>query len=412
MSDQARIWLLFVDFKQIPRRRKANDATPQDPWKFVKLPVNTFTRSEWPECELAPSASFSVGEEQSNSTVTWLGWSPPGLAKHKRSVLAVLTSNHLLSLWAANEDLGNLESWKRVCIINDAFEIAFRQERFQSKIENIQDQRLRRARSAAWAPSLNVREGDIRNEYFETGGVQGDGESVTTVSGNQISTDCTMQESTLSELLPTQYQLLAVANDCGGIYILLLSSPFLNNSDEWGVEMLDIVVLPSQDEMILDVQQDVPEDGLVSLDNTRELDPANKVRQESSTSRPSLLALVLEKKTFFEDVLWSNWGEGTLRCEKRSVLTAKLNGIQSHLVLSIDCSQAAPRCSFLILSSRKRDRFERAQRSMLWLSAVCLLICGIDMADAHSPPKIMVSSLMSIKCASVLAHGTIMSSNI
>lgn len=399
-------------FKQIPRRRKANEAISTDPWKFVKLLVNTFTESEWPECELASSESFSVGEEQSNSTVTWLGWSPPGLAKHKRSVLAVLTSNHLLSLWASDEDFGNLESWKRVCIINNVFEIAFRQEGFQSEIKNIQDQRLRRVRSVAWAPSLNIREVDIRNENLKTGGSERDGEFVTTLSRNQTSTDCTMQGSTPYELLPTQYQLLAVANDRGGVYILILSSPFLNGSDGWSVEMLDMVVLPGQDEMISDAQQDGPEDESVSLDNTGLLDPGNQDGQEFFNSRPSLLAVALAKKIFVEDVLWSKWETDTLQCEKRSILIVRRNGIQSHLVITINCIRTAARHSFPKLLSGKRDPFARAQRSMLWLSGVRLLICSNYIADARSTWTTILSWLMSIKSASVLARGTIVCSSI
>lgn len=48
-----------------------------------------------------------------------LAWSPPGLALHQRSALAVLTANRLLSLWAPHSDTRDPNSWKRVLIINN-----------------------------------------------------------------------------------------------------------------------------------------------------------------------------------------------------------------------------------------------------------------------------------------------------
>lgn len=56
-----------------------------------------------------------------------LSWSPLGLAKHKRSALAVLTTNQVLSLWASNSDPKVASSWERVLIINKALEIFYQQ---------------------------------------------------------------------------------------------------------------------------------------------------------------------------------------------------------------------------------------------------------------------------------------------
>lgn len=60
---------------------------------------------------------FSIAAEQSTSTVIGLSWSPSGLARFRRSVLAVLTSNLVLSLW---EPVGEKGQWARVSIINHA----------------------------------------------------------------------------------------------------------------------------------------------------------------------------------------------------------------------------------------------------------------------------------------------------
>ena len=64
---------------------------------------------------------MDIGEEQSNSHVLAVAWSPPGLAIHQRSVLAILTSNNVLSLWASHSNTKDQLSWKRVLTVNNAF---------------------------------------------------------------------------------------------------------------------------------------------------------------------------------------------------------------------------------------------------------------------------------------------------
>ena len=87
------------------------------PWHTTTLRINNFDQTEWTYQSLAPLSRLSIGEEQSHSTVSALSWSPPGLAVHRRSVLAVLTTNLLLAFWETD---GNLDTWKRTCIVNYA----------------------------------------------------------------------------------------------------------------------------------------------------------------------------------------------------------------------------------------------------------------------------------------------------
>ena len=116
------------------------------PWQLVRLHVNRFTFDEWPWPEPASFKNLSIGEEQSLVTATALAWSPCGLAKHRRSVLAVLTSNLLLSLWTSYADPADPESWTRVMIVND-FVIPEAVSSPQKRSRASQ-----RIRSMAWAP--------------------------------------------------------------------------------------------------------------------------------------------------------------------------------------------------------------------------------------------------------------------
>ncbi|KAL8829016.1 MAG: hypothetical protein Q9191_002258 [Dirinaria sp. TL-2023a] len=197
------------------------------------------------------------------------------------------------------------QSWKRVCIVNAAFEIAFGQAKFRSKIKNIRSQELRRVRSVAWAPLLSVGEDAHSNAESEKDSVERNDDASMNPDGDQASGKCTTQTPTSSRLVPKQYQLLAAANDCGGVYLLTLSSPFINGSNGWEVEMLEMVALPTQDNMLSDIQSGIPDDGFVSRQNPAILDPGNHTNQKSFNARPSLLALALAKKSFIEDVIWS-----------------------------------------------------------------------------------------------------------
>ncbi|MCJ1481992.1 hypothetical protein MMC06_002153 [Schaereria dolodes] len=119
----------------------------KNPWKHVHIRTNVFDFTEWPLQELAIFKEFSVGEEQSLGLAKALAWSPPGIAKHGRSVLAVLTSNLVLSLWASSSNPVDGVSWERVLVVNHALSNYF-------KSRDIQNTALRkrvRIRAAAWA---------------------------------------------------------------------------------------------------------------------------------------------------------------------------------------------------------------------------------------------------------------------
>ena len=106
----------------------------------------------WPQ----DRQDFSVGAEQSQSNVVGLAWSPPGLARHRRSVLAVLTSNLLLSLW---EPVGANGQWVRVCVINQAL---LPTPGTLPQTEKFMGADLRRSniRSFQWCPPLQVPQSD------------------------------------------------------------------------------------------------------------------------------------------------------------------------------------------------------------------------------------------------------------
>ncbi|KAJ5769630.1 hypothetical protein N7520_004189 [Penicillium odoratum] len=90
----------------------------QSGWQTTRIPkVSVFTVAEWGMVYPQNRDDFSVAVEQSASSVIGLSWSPPGLARYRRSVLAIWTSNLILSIW---EPVGINGQWARVSIVNHA----------------------------------------------------------------------------------------------------------------------------------------------------------------------------------------------------------------------------------------------------------------------------------------------------
>ena len=97
---------------------------------------------------------MSLGEEQSNSHVTGLSWSPSGLGRNHRPCLAILTSNLLLSMWEQGPNPIAEESWERIIIINDVLQSYIQDNPYRQNTEPDPRellQRRRRVRAFAWA---------------------------------------------------------------------------------------------------------------------------------------------------------------------------------------------------------------------------------------------------------------------
>lgn len=134
------------------------------PWTSTKIRTNVFTHREWEMTWPSNRDDFSIGAEQSLSSVVALAWSPQGLGKHRRCVLAVLTSNLVLSLYEAD---GQRRTWSRVAIVNDAVEAYFRVAVKKKKKKGKEEEeeagnllRKGRVRAFAWCSPLKSSEED------------------------------------------------------------------------------------------------------------------------------------------------------------------------------------------------------------------------------------------------------------
>ncbi|KAL4972194.1 transcription factor IIIC subunit delta N-term-domain-containing protein [Aspergillus desertorum] len=153
---------------KISSKKEANGTTSNASsieWHRTRFRANVFTINEWPVIFPQPRDYFSIGAEQSFSTVAGIGWSPPGLARYRRSVLAVLTSNMVLTIYAPTNNSGK---WRRIAIINKALENFFYESivndtlnsRTHSFCRDIEDNTARtrktNIRAFTWLPPLKV----------------------------------------------------------------------------------------------------------------------------------------------------------------------------------------------------------------------------------------------------------------
>ncbi len=188
------------------------DDSEESQWHRSRVQVNLFTAREVPYVRPLGFDNFSIGEEQSLSNAVTLGWSPTGLAKHRRCALAVLTANHVLSIWASDAHPKDSRSWKRVLVVNHGLQQYF--ENLDVLQEDVQDERVlaklrTRVRSFGWSP--NPRDATSSLKYRRSGA-----------------------------FWPGGLHFLAVANDNNEIVVLEVLSPYNSLGSprlEWSIKV-------------------------------------------------------------------------------------------------------------------------------------------------------------------------------
>ncbi|KAF2134511.1 hypothetical protein P153DRAFT_279490 [Dothidotthia symphoricarpi CBS 119687] len=153
LASDERVELLFPNTVTFDRD---NDVAQ---WRHVALQVPWFSNEEMPVKEPGPVISFSVGEEVSASPPISIAWSPPGLAKHRRCALGVLTASLLLSIWSADGRPFEESSWSRKLIVNNALAEYFLKNAPDepSHVTSGVEEQIRfktRIRAFVWAPAL------------------------------------------------------------------------------------------------------------------------------------------------------------------------------------------------------------------------------------------------------------------
>ncbi|KAF2640244.1 hypothetical protein P280DRAFT_498990 [Massarina eburnea CBS 473.64] len=195
-----------------------NDTEQKDvSWQHISLQSTWFTTDELPDKEPAPIPTYSIGEEISTSVPTSVAWSPPGLAKHRRCALGVLSSSLVFSLWASDGKPHEMNSWGRRLILNHVLAEYFipkdndgngaAAEESDLVSQNAEKARLRtRVRAFAWAHNLPADHSSIVGTQVKWG----------------------------------QY-IVAIANDDNQIVFMIVDSPTstFGAEEDWNADVLD-----------------------------------------------------------------------------------------------------------------------------------------------------------------------------
>lgn len=169
-------------------------------WNTTVFAANAFTSREIARLTPLSLANFSVGEELSTWQVQSLEWSCPGIARYGGCVLAVLTSNHVLSIWDCDGKPEVVSNWKRILALNGAIRTYYEDRTPEfAKLESTirrQDviQAQQRVRAFAWSRLL-------QNE-------------------------CPGKDRSSTRAGCTKSHLLAIATEGGDVLIMRLQSPY------------------------------------------------------------------------------------------------------------------------------------------------------------------------------------------
>lgn len=341
----------------MPRRHgpgKNHGKSSSDPWRQIQFRINNFTVDEWPIQEPDCFDHFSIGEEQSTSVVTALAWSPPGLAMHKRSVLAVLTSNLVVSFWASVADPVVTASWQRVFVLNHAVEKSWERRCFSKQLPMPTESQLRRKlriRSMAWAP--RIRQWPEKYQH-----------SVETKWG---------------------MFLIAVANDDGEVVLLLISSPYTTESTSWDSH---IVKLISLDQRGSTGGGFAAKDMIIHESLNRESipEPQSKHRPDDKSSaksigishhRPSLFSSAVRGNISIDHIAWGPW---KFNADAETILTFTRGGAVCHSIFHVSFPfpvntlfSSVPRFRLESLSQRNGQRSDITDQAVVWHSHVSVV---------------------------------------
>ena len=296
---------------------------------------------------------FSIGTEQSTSIVTALAWSPPGLAKHRRSVLAILTSNLVLSIWASTSDPTVSEDWKRVSVLHNAVEKSWERrcllKSLAMPVGNVLARKLR-VRSMAWAPKIHQRP----EEYWRP-------------VENRRDTF-----------------LLAVANEDGEIILLLASSPYTTRTTAWDFKIVKSFFL-TENSLSNEISTLYNTAEYESERGSRKSDPIPQSKGlsddkpprtiiDTATCRPSLFKSALARKYFIDYIAWGPW---SFEADTETVITLTCSGMVTHCVFRVafqfplnTAFPCVPRFHFKYMSRCEQNGFDPADRSIAWQNNV------------------------------------------
>ena len=232
-------------------------------------------------------------------------------------------------------------SWERVLIVNSlvhqrSLPVAVPGVRSVNELVNKNEESpLSRVQCISWAPVLSLKDTTLSENANGPDNMELAGDLRTASGANTVQSRAqpalAVEDVPDDMSLTPETQLLAVANDCGNIYIIEVLSKYISHSQSWGGNIVHCFCA-FRTQPVPDARSEKR-----SSDNhtsSELLEMHNSVFSENG--RPSLFAAAYRNKALIDSVLWSPWRvfEGNGNAEA-TVTTVRADGT-SHTRLLVN----------------------------------------------------------------------------
>ena len=224
----------------------------------------------------------------------------------------------------------------------------------------------------AWAPLLDLNDTGPLDDELTVNGMELDKDQA---NGRDASAVDSMDHTNFktrslpAELsLTMENQLLAIANDCGHVYIVSVRSPYTTYSNMWGADMIAQCSIPKPLSLASLVSQGHQDDDYVNT-----VLPSVEISESRVIARPSLLAAAMSKRNYVEDVLWSPWRMEQPGGILAGTLTTRREGIFSHHVCLVGVVDGMIQCRIEDTYVRPSDLRNPCPGVAIWFQSVSLV---------------------------------------
>ena len=227
---------------------------------------------------------------------------------------------------------------------------------------------LSRIQSMSWAPLLSLKDVKLSDNGYGPDDMPFDGDLRTASGADEVQSGSqptlVVEDSPDDMSLIPETQLLAVANDCGNIYLIEILSSYNYRSKSWSGNIV-------QDYSAFDVQS-------VSITKTDTYDGDDYMSSEllqthnsglPKNRRPSLFADAYQNKSQIDSVHWSPWRVIESNGKAESTVTTIRAGATSHTSLLLSSTHGDIEFQ-LAYYRRVGDALELSPSTAIWCRTV------------------------------------------
>ena len=223
----------------------------------------------------------------------------------------------------------------------------------------------------AWAPLLDLNDAGLLNGDLAVDRMELDKDQVT--SHDALTVDSVDPSDLKAQSLPAEVsltmetQLLAIANDCGHVYVVRVSSPYTTYSNVWGADMIAQCSISKQLSLASLVPQEHLDDDYIDT-----ILPNVQIPESRVIARPSLLAVAMSKRNYVEEVLWSPWRVDQPGGTLAGTLTTRCDDVFSHHTCLVGVVHGLIQCRIEDTHMRPSDLQNPSPSAAVWFQSVSL----------------------------------------